>query len=130
VQKQYIVGIDLGTSNTVVAYAAPGKQQVELFEIEQLVGPGQVAARPLLPSVRYHPASGELSFGDFQLPRGQEGQRHNFMIGSIHMVDVLTRCWHGSPEVSHLCRITRHAALKPLKARTNYRSTEVQRGRP
>ncbi|SBT06326.1 DnaK-related protein [Candidatus Accumulibacter aalborgensis] len=67
-QKQYIVGIDLGTSNTVVAYAAPGKQQVELFEIEQLVGPGQVAARPLLPSVRYHPASGEISPGDLQLP--------------------------------------------------------------
>jgi 5'-nucleotidase/UDP-sugar diphosphatase len=55
-KKQYIVGIDLGTSNTVVAYSAPGKRQVELFEIEQLVGPGQVAARPLLPSVRFHPA--------------------------------------------------------------------------
>ena len=64
----YIVGIDLGTSNTVVAYAAPGKQRVELFDIEQLVGPGQVAARPLLPSVRYHPAPGEISPGDLQLP--------------------------------------------------------------
>ena len=59
-KPRYIVGIDLGTSNTVVAYAAPGGQQVELFEIEQLVGPGQVAARPLLPSVRYHPAPGEI----------------------------------------------------------------------
>ena len=68
VQKQYIVGIDLGTSNTVVAYAAPSKQQVELFAIEQLVGPGQGAARPLLPSVRYHPATGEISPGDLQLP--------------------------------------------------------------
>jgi molecular chaperone DnaK (HSP70) len=67
-RKPYIVGIDLGTSNTVVAYSAPGKQQVELFEIEQLVGPGQVAARPLLPSVRYHPAAGEISPGELQLP--------------------------------------------------------------
>lgn len=67
-KKTYIVGIDLGTSNTVVAYTAPGKQQVELFEIEQLVAPGQVAARPLLPSVRFHPAPGELSPGDLQLP--------------------------------------------------------------
>jgi len=66
--KKYIVGIDLGTSNTVVAYAAPGRQQVELFEIEQLVGPGQVAARPLLPSVRYHPAAGEIDAGELQLP--------------------------------------------------------------
>jgi len=67
-KKQYIVGIDLGTSNTVVAYTAPGKRQVELFEIEQLVGPGQVAARPLLPSVRYHPAAGEIAAGELQLP--------------------------------------------------------------
>ena len=66
--QRYIVGIDLGTSNTVVAFAAPGKQRVELFEIEQLVGPGQVAARPLLPSVRYHPAPGEIKPGDLQLP--------------------------------------------------------------
>ncbi|HRD91340.1 MAG TPA: molecular chaperone DnaK, partial [Accumulibacter sp.] len=66
--KKFIVGIDLGTSNTVVAYAAPGSRQVELFEIEQLVGPGQVAARPLLPSVRYHPAAGEIDPGELQLP--------------------------------------------------------------
>ena len=67
-KKPYIVGIDLGTSNTVVAYAAPGTQEVELFEIEQLVSPGQVAARPLLPSVRFQPAAGEISPGDLQLP--------------------------------------------------------------
>ncbi|MCP5228739.1 Hsp70 family protein [Accumulibacter sp.] len=67
-KQQYIVGIDLGTSNTVVAYTAPGEQRVELFEIEQLVGAGEVAARPLLPSVRFHPAAGELSPGDLQLP--------------------------------------------------------------
>jgi len=33
-----------------------------------LVAPGEVAARPLLPSVRYHPAPGELVAGDRQLP--------------------------------------------------------------
>lgn len=66
--KRYIVGIDLGTSNTAVAYAAPGSQQVELFEIEQLVAPGQVAARALLPSVRYQPAAGEITPAELQLP--------------------------------------------------------------
>ena len=67
-EKRYIVGIDLGTSNTAVAYAAPGQQQIELLEIEQLVASGQVAARPLLPSVRYHLALGEISPGELQLP--------------------------------------------------------------
>ena len=67
-EKRYIVGIDLGTSNTAVAYAAPGQQKIELLEIEQLVASGQVAARPLLPSVRYHPASSEISPSELQLP--------------------------------------------------------------
>ncbi|KAA1012185.1 hsp70 family protein [Paraburkholderia panacisoli] len=75
--KRYCVGIDLGTSNTVLAYAeagAPlggplsGPQPIRVFEIDQLVSPGEVAARPLLPSVRYHAAEGELNAGDLQLP--------------------------------------------------------------
>ncbi len=66
--KQYLVGIDLGTSNTVVAYVEAGSEDIRVFEIEQLVSPGEVAARPLLPSVRYHAARGELSDGDLQLP--------------------------------------------------------------
>jgi molecular chaperone DnaK (HSP70) len=64
----YLVGIDLGTTNTVLAYAAPGAGQVETFAVEQLVAPGEVAAAPLLPSVRYHPAEGELAAGALQLP--------------------------------------------------------------
>ncbi len=62
---QYLLGIDLGTTHTVVAYADAGdpEKTIRLFEIPQMVAPGEVAARPLLPSVRYHPAPGELSAG-------------------------------------------------------------------
>ena len=66
--SRYLVGIDLGTSHTVVAYAAAGSDAVRLLEIPQLVGPGEVAARPLLPSVRYHPAAGELDPASLALP--------------------------------------------------------------
>lgn len=62
---QYWVGIDLGTTHVVVAYAAsddPNKT-IRLFEIPQMIAPGVVAERPLLPSVRYHPAEGELRDG-------------------------------------------------------------------
>ncbi|MFL9982737.1 Hsp70 family protein [Paraburkholderia sediminicola] len=77
-QKRYSVGIDLGTSNTVLAYAAAGSQEIRVFEIDQLVSLGEVAARPLLPSVRYHPAPGELSAGDLQLPwRAPDGSIGN-----------------------------------------------------
>jgi molecular chaperone DnaK (HSP70) len=66
--KQYIVGIDLGTSNTVVAYVETGTDEISIFDIDQLVGLGEVGTRDLLPSVRYHPAPGELAAGDLQLP--------------------------------------------------------------
>ncbi len=68
--SRYLVGIDLGTTNTVVAYAdrATESQAITLFEIEQLVAPGQVAARPALASLRYHPAAGELRTKDVGLP--------------------------------------------------------------
>ncbi len=68
---RFIVGIDLGTTHTVVAYSDSRKKQqpeLRLFEIEQLVGPGEIAARSLLPSVRYHPAQGELAQQDLVLP--------------------------------------------------------------
>jgi molecular chaperone DnaK (HSP70) len=66
----YLVGIDLGTTHTVVAFANAEKtqQEIQLLQIEQLIAPGQVAARPLLPSVRYHPAPGELSAADIAFP--------------------------------------------------------------
>lgn len=69
--NRYLVGIDLGTTHTVVAYAdtvAKGASPVvELFSIEQLVAPGEVAARSLLPSLRYHPAPGEFDPRDIAL---------------------------------------------------------------
>ncbi|MDC8756376.1 Hsp70 family protein [Janthinobacterium fluminis] len=70
--KQYVVSIDLGTTNTVLAYApigaAAGRDAIALFDIEQLLAPGEVGARALLPSLRYHPAPGELADGALQLP--------------------------------------------------------------
>jgi molecular chaperone DnaK (HSP70) len=67
-QQRYLVGIDLGTTNTVVAYAAPGADTISVLGIEQLVASGEVKALPLLPSLRYHPAPGELAAGELQLP--------------------------------------------------------------
>jgi molecular chaperone DnaK (HSP70) len=68
---RYLVGIDLGTTHTAVAYAdlsKGGRVHIQPFAIDQLIGPGSVAARPLLPSLRYHPAAGELAEADTRLP--------------------------------------------------------------
>jgi molecular chaperone DnaK (HSP70) len=68
VTQDYIVGVDLGTTNTVVAYTEAGGEDIRLFDIGQLVRLGEFAPRPLLPSVRYHPAAGELNDADIRLP--------------------------------------------------------------
>lgn len=86
--SRYLVGIDLGTTHTVVAYADTGagaqQPRARLFEIEQLVGPGEVAKRPLLPSFRYHPAAGELPEAQMVLPWPQqriEGDDVAYLVG-------------------------------------------------
>ncbi|WMN88543.1 hsp70 family protein [Vibrio parahaemolyticus] len=69
---RFLVGIDLGTTNTVVAYCEITdnleQSEVSLFEIDQLIGPGEVVRKPLLPSFRYHPAQGQISPSDLTLP--------------------------------------------------------------
>lgn len=69
---RYIVGIDLGTSNSALAYAeivtTEPTHTIHILEIEQLIAPGRVASRPTLPSVRYHPAEFEITPTDLQLP--------------------------------------------------------------
>ncbi|HEX4353921.1 MAG TPA: Hsp70 family protein, partial [Polyangiales bacterium] len=70
-RPRYIVGIDLGTSNSAVGYvdtsansAADGGGAIGLFSIPQLIAPGEVQTRALLPSFRYHLAEGELAASD------------------------------------------------------------------
>jgi molecular chaperone DnaK (HSP70) len=76
---RYIIGIDLGTTNSAVAYVdlaceedEPGHRSIRLFEPPQLVAPGEVAARPVLPSFLYLPGSYELSEGSTCLPWDEE----------------------------------------------------------
>jgi molecular chaperone DnaK (HSP70) len=52
----------------VLAYGRNGPGDIELFQIDQLVAPGEVAGAPLLPSMRYHPGPDELAPGALQLP--------------------------------------------------------------
>ncbi len=68
----FLVGIDLGTTNTVVAFApitdTLSDSPIEIFPIDQLIDSGKVARKSLLPSFRYHPTTSELSPQDLQLP--------------------------------------------------------------
>ena len=73
---RYVIGIDLGTTNSAVAYVdlagvdkdAAGRRSIRLLPIPQLVGPGEVAARPVLPSFLYLPGPYELAEASTALP--------------------------------------------------------------
>ncbi|MEJ5028472.1 Hsp70 family protein [Comamonas sp. MYb69] len=58
----YVIGIDLGTSHTVVAYAPLTGEgdEIALLAIPQRSSAGEIQAQTLLPSVRYQAAAGEL----------------------------------------------------------------------
>jgi molecular chaperone DnaK (HSP70) len=77
------VGIDLGTTHTLVAWTDPARPaSPEIFEVPELVTSGEVEARPLLPSFLYAPLAGEVHadlwddapwvIGELARRRGQE----------------------------------------------------------
>lgn len=133
--SKFLVGIDLGTTHTVVAYAAihgdHKTADIQIFPIEQLVSPGQVAARPLLPSVRYHPAEGELSVTDVSFsPAGEEA-----VIGEAARVlgaktkgrfVASAKSWLSHPSVDHSAEILPWgsgddiAKVSPIDASASY----------
>jgi molecular chaperone DnaK (HSP70) len=67
--SKYVVGIDLGTTNCAVAYAAPdGDGTIRPFPIAQLTAPGEVDDRATLPSFLLLPAAHEVKPEAMALP--------------------------------------------------------------
>ncbi len=62
------IGIDLGTTHTVLAFAPVGADDIRVFEIPHSIAAGEVAPRPLLPSLRFHATEGALAAADLALP--------------------------------------------------------------
>lgn len=67
---RYVVGIDLGTTNSAVSYVDTAEEpwSVRTFSVPQLVAPGQVERRETLPSFHYEPAGGEFDDRALRLP--------------------------------------------------------------
>jgi hypothetical protein len=76
---RYLIGIDLGTTNSALAYVdlyeaagqrahEPRRPAIHPFAVPQLVAPGELADRPLLPSFLYLPGAHDLPPGATALP--------------------------------------------------------------
>jgi molecular chaperone DnaK (HSP70) len=71
---RYLIGIDLGTTNSAVAYidsqeAARGAvPKIHIFQIPQLVAEGEIVAAETLPSFLYFASEDEAATGRLKLP--------------------------------------------------------------
>jgi molecular chaperone DnaK (HSP70) len=71
--NEYLIGIDLGTTNSALAFARrPNDPRdpatVALLPIPQLANPGEVREEPLLPSFLYIPGAADFPAGSLELP--------------------------------------------------------------
>ena len=81
--SRFVVGIDLGTTNSALAYVDTGAgagATVTAFAIPQVVSQGVVEDRPLLPSFLYLPGPGEQPAGALKLPWDQS---RDFAVGEF-----------------------------------------------
>jgi hypothetical protein len=119
--SRYVVGIDLGTTNSALAYVDTGvgaDEDIRLahLPIPQLVQPASVQERLLLPSFLYLPGPNELPAGSLKLPWAPE---RDFAVGEwarSQGSQVPTRLVASAK--SWLCHpgIDRRAAVLPWKA--------------
>ncbi|MFO0878609.1 MAG: Hsp70 family protein [Gemmataceae bacterium] len=73
--SRFLIGIDLGTTNSALAYLdasrpprADGRVDIRPFPVSQLVAPGEMKERALLPSFLYLPGQHDLPVGSTALP--------------------------------------------------------------
>jgi hypothetical protein len=122
----YIIGIDLGTTNTVVAYCEARIEDgtpagIRIFQVPQLVGPGSVGEKETLPSFLFLPGPGDVPEGGLALPWDRDtaaaiGEFARERGAEIpHRLIASAKSW--------LCHagIDRHRALLPWDGREDVR---------
>ncbi len=78
---RFVVGIDLGTTNSAVAYAEPAVgSEVRVFPIVQLVAEGETAPRASLPSAVYLAGEHDVPPGALALPWASD---RGFVVGEL-----------------------------------------------
>jgi molecular chaperone DnaK (HSP70) len=131
----FVVGIDLGTTNSVVAFSDISSEEpgpLQIFAIPQLTGVGTVEARSLLPSFLYLPGSGEFPPDALKLPWdaapphviGQFAQKHGAEVPARLIAS--TKSWLSYAEVDRTVAILPWGSpddvpkLSPVAASTAY----------
>ena len=124
--SRYLIGIDLGTTNSVVAYIDTrqakqnGLSQIPVFEVPQLVAPGEVRSIAALPSFLYFPTEQELESGTIRLPwddrpqsiAGVMAREHGSLVPARQVMSAKSWLSHGG--VDRTAMILPRGAEQPL----------------
>src|SRR5262245_42756842 len=129
--SRFVVGIDLGTTNSALAYVdtAAGKDaKVTPFPAPQVVAAGDVEERTLLPSFLYLPGAGEQPAGALKLPWDA---KRDYCVGEFARAfgsQVPTRLV--SSAKSWLCHsgVDRKAAILPFRATDGRKVSPLEAG--
>ena len=135
---RFLVGIDLGTTNSALAYIDTAERPRVLrdFPMPQLVGPSDVAPRPTLPSLHHHVGEHELPAAATRLPWTPAGAASpDFVVGELARsqsqvvpgrVITSAKSWLCHPRVDRLQDILPWGAaadvprLSPVEASARY----------
>src|SRR5215831_2510606 len=114
----YAIGIDLGTTNSVIAYARcdEDEAQPQVLAVPQLVAPATVESRFHLPSFLYLGSANEADTGHYDLPWHQGGQD---AVGELARQQAAERPMRTvAAAKSWLCysRVDRHQPILPWGA--------------
>src|SRR5947209_12160849 len=132
---RYLIGIDLGTTNSALAYVDLEKRPagtIAHFRVPQLVAPSEVASRDLLPSFLYLPGPHDLPAGSTALPWdpgcpfavGEFGRNHGGRIPGRLVASA--KSWLCHPGVDRSAPLLPWSAppdvprISPVEASTRY----------
>ncbi len=120
---QFVIGIDLGTTNCSVAFAesavlgdALELPAVQLDSIPQLVNPGEVRAEPLLPSFLYLTGPNDFPAGSLELPWGGSAEIVAGTLAQKRGAEIPARLIASAKSWLSYAGIDRSSALLPLNA--------------
>jgi hypothetical protein len=115
---QFAIGIDLGTTNSVLAYARLGADHpaVELLPIPQLVSASTVEPQNVLPSFLYLAPEQEAKSGAYDVPWEK---KRDYAVGALarkQAADVPTRTVVAAKSWLAHSRVDRHQPILPWNA--------------
>lgn len=114
----YAIGIDLGTTNSVLAYTnlTGEDRKIELLPMPQLVAAGTLENRPILPSFLYLASDSESGSGSYDMPWAR---KRDYVVGEFarkQAADVPARVVGSAKSWLAHSRVDRRQAILPWGA--------------